>query len=65
MKKKPCPLCGGDPVILVNSVNPEETLYAVCCSDEHHVVTVWYFDSQDEAIETWNDRSLGWLHDKF
>ena len=56
MKTKPCPLCGEVPRIIENKVNLKSILYGVYCSDEHHEVSVGYFESEDEAVEVWNNR---------
>ena len=56
MEIKPCPLCGGVPRVVENKVNLKSILYGVYCCDEHHEVSVGYFDSEEEAIEVWNDR---------
>ena len=58
MKMKPCPLCGELPNIVENKINLSAILYGVYCSGEHHQVSVGYFDSEEEAIEVWNDRKF-------
>lgn len=55
MKIKPCPLCGGEPRIVENKINLKNILYGIYCDDEHHQVSVGYFDTEEEAIEMWND----------
>lgn len=56
MEMKHCPLCGKVPRIVENKINLKSILYGVYCSDEHHEVSVGYFDSEEEAIEVWNNR---------
>lgn len=54
---KPCPFCGGIPRIIENKLNLNKILYGVYCVDEHHEVSVGYFDSEEEATEAWNRRA--------
>ena len=56
MEMKSCPLCGRMPSIVENKINLKAILYGVYCGDEHHEVSVGYFDSEEEAIEVWNYR---------
>jgi hypothetical protein len=44
------------PSIVENKINLKAILYGVYCGDEHHEVSVGYFDSEEEAIEVWNYR---------
>ena len=55
MKVKPCPFCGGVPRIVENKINLKNILYGVYCDGEHHQVSVGYFDTEEEAVEMWND----------
>lgn len=53
---KPCPFCGGTPRI-IESRDSRRIMYGVdCLGDEHHIVCVGWFESEDEAIEHWNRR---------
>lgn len=57
MEIKPCPFCGRTPIIVENKLHLDHILYGVSCYyGEHHTASVGYFDSEEEAIEVWNDR---------
>lgn len=54
---KPCPFCGSKPQITENKLNLRSILYGVICvGDEHHSVSVGYFQSEEEAVNAWNRR---------
>lgn len=55
---KPCPFCGGEARIIENKYNLNNILYGVCCFDGYyHSASVWYFNTIEEAIETWNRKA--------
>ena len=56
-KLKPCPFCGGDAEIRMNTFGDSEVGYyrAVCFGKEAHCLDHWS-DTREEAIEIWNRR---------
>ena len=55
---KPCPFCGGTPVLIEHKYDLSHILYGYdCYGDDHHTCGVGYFETQKEAVEAWNRRA--------
>lgn len=55
IKLLPCPFCGGEVWMSVDSVDAYNNGYTFCC-DECDMYTSYQFSNEKKAIEHWNTR---------
>ena len=55
IKLLPCPFCGGEVEMAVDSVDAYSNAYTFCC-DNCYMYTAYQFSNEKEAIEHWNTR---------
>ena len=55
IKLLPCPFCGGEVEMAVDSVDAYSNAYTFCC-DNCYMYTAYQFSNEKEAIEYWNTR---------